>query len=460
MSTSSPSTRAFIQSSTSSSRVLVAGRRLVDPVVGEVGVDGPVGVAGAELGERVALPALGLAAVVGEVAGAEAASEAAEGAAGIDLGELARVADEHDLGSGRFGVGEEPGELAGADHGGLVDHDHGAASSAVLSCRSMPPRRRSMVDGGDAGVVLELLGGPGGERAADHPVARRLPRVAGGGEGEGLAGAGDALDDLDAVARRADRAHHRLLLVGERRPRPRSRPRQRRGSATPAPVSPAAHGASRRAGPRARASPVWSSGLVGPGRDRPSPSSRRMAAAPRSARTARTWSEPRNPSTRSRTWSTRPPAGSALQTALMTSRSPNVLALAVSPSGLASQRYSRSASGLPGAGGSTATVPVEDGGEGLGVEADGLGPCPPARQQARRRRGSRPWRGGWRRWRPGRPGRCAGRARRGGPRSPGGGSRTPGAPAAGMPATSAMPLRTGPHSTPRRRVSSQRSWAS
>ncbi len=78
------------------------------------------------------------------------------------------------------------------------------------------------------------------------------------------------------------------------------------------------------------------------------PSSRRMAAWVRSAPTARTCSERRNPSTRSRTWSTRPPAGRALQTALMTSRSPNVLTLAVRPSGLASHRYSRSASAAAG----------------------------------------------------------------------------------------------------------------
>jgi hypothetical protein len=68
------------------------------------------------------------------------------------------------------------------------------------------------------------------------------------------------------------------------------------------------------------------------------PSARRMVAVPRSGRTARTWSERRNPSARSRTRSTLPPAGRALHNALMTSRSPNVLALAVRPSALASHR--------------------------------------------------------------------------------------------------------------------------
>ncbi len=72
--------------------------------------------------------------------------------------------------------------------------------------------------GGDAGVVLKLLGGACGERAADDPVARCLPGVAGGVQGEGLAGAGNAFDDVDTGAGATDRAHHRLLLAAQRRP--------------------------------------------------------------------------------------------------------------------------------------------------------------------------------------------------------------------------------------------------
>jgi len=62
-------------------------------------------------------------AVLGEVARPEAAAEADEGAAGFDLGQVARVTDQHDFDPGALGAGEEPFELAGADHGRLV-HDH------------------------------------------------------------------------------------------------------------------------------------------------------------------------------------------------------------------------------------------------------------------------------------------------------------------------------------------------
>ncbi len=65
--------------------------------------------------------------------------------------------------------------------------------------------------------------------------------------------------------------------------------------------------------------------------------------------TSTTCSDTRNPSTRSRTWSTWPPCGSALHTALMTSRSPNVLRCAV-PSALPSHRYSSCAAASFGPG--------------------------------------------------------------------------------------------------------------
>ncbi len=72
---------------------------------------------------HVALPRLDLAAVVDEVAGVEPPGDGGERAAGFDLGELAVVTDEYDLRVGLGGVVEEPGELAGSDHGGFVDDD-------------------------------------------------------------------------------------------------------------------------------------------------------------------------------------------------------------------------------------------------------------------------------------------------------------------------------------------------
>ena len=88
----------------------------------------------------------------------------------------------------------------------------------------------------------------------------------------------------------------------------------------------------------------------------------------------------------------------------MTSRWPNVLLDAVRPSGrarppvqLLGRRAVRRAAARLRSG------PVEDGVEGVGVEAEGLGPVPPRRHQPARGRRRRPWGGGWRRWRAGRP---------------------------------------------------------
>src|SRR5437773_1139719 len=74
--------------------------------------------------DRVAFPGVQLPAVLGQLAGAEAEAEGAEAAAGVDRCQLPVIADQHHLGLGVVGVFEEAGELAGADHAGLVDHQH------------------------------------------------------------------------------------------------------------------------------------------------------------------------------------------------------------------------------------------------------------------------------------------------------------------------------------------------
>lgn len=68
-----------------------------DAAVLAVGGDGLGRVAVAELVERVGLPVRRLAPVVGELDGRQPGGEGAEQPAGVDLGELARVTDEHDL---------------------------------------------------------------------------------------------------------------------------------------------------------------------------------------------------------------------------------------------------------------------------------------------------------------------------------------------------------------------------
>ena len=91
--------------------------------------------------------------------------------------------------------------------------------------------------------------------------------------------------------------------------------------------------------------------------------------------------------------STRPPAGRALQTALMTSRSAEgarlrgqAVGAGQPPVELLGLRAVRVRAARCGPG------PAEDGGEGVGVEAEGLGPVPPPRQQAVGVEPWRPWR--------------------------------------------------------------------
>src|SRR5207244_2114800 len=138
------------------------------------------GVAVAELGQGVAFPAFSLPAVLGELDGVKAGGEGGEGAAGFDLGELVVVADEDDLGAVAPGVVEEPGELAGADHGRFVDDEDAAGREAGGVGPFEVGQESGQGGGGDAGAVLEFGGGPGGEGGAEHPVAGGLPGVAGG----------------------------------------------------------------------------------------------------------------------------------------------------------------------------------------------------------------------------------------------------------------------------------------
>ena len=62
----------------------------------------------------------------------ESVAEAAEKTAGVDLGKLSRVTDEHDLRVGAAGVVEEASEGPGADHAGFVDHEHAASREAAM----------------------------------------------------------------------------------------------------------------------------------------------------------------------------------------------------------------------------------------------------------------------------------------------------------------------------------------
>ena len=137
-----------------------------------------------------------------------------ERAAGLDLGELAGIADQHDLGAGCLGVGEDSVEFAGADHGGLVDHDH----VAVGQCQRAVELPEQPVDRErwDTGGVLQSLCRLGGQARADDAVAGRRPGFVRGLQRGCLARAGDAFDDLHSRAGAAHRSHHAGLLQRER----------------------------------------------------------------------------------------------------------------------------------------------------------------------------------------------------------------------------------------------------
>jgi hypothetical protein len=89
-----------------------------------VGVQGGVDVAVAQVLDRLALPRLGLPAVLGQRGRAEPQPEPPEPAACLDRGELLVVTHQHDLGARLGGVVQQPCEFAGAEHPRLVHHQH------------------------------------------------------------------------------------------------------------------------------------------------------------------------------------------------------------------------------------------------------------------------------------------------------------------------------------------------
>jgi hypothetical protein len=93
-------------------------------VMGLVGRDGLLDQPGADQLEGFAFPGLLLAAILGQLRGAQAQAEGAEAAAGVDRRQLPVIADQHHLGLRLVGVVEQAGELAAAGHAGLVDHQY------------------------------------------------------------------------------------------------------------------------------------------------------------------------------------------------------------------------------------------------------------------------------------------------------------------------------------------------
>jgi hypothetical protein len=96
------------------------------PVVRLVGGHRHLDQPGADEVEGFAFPGLLLPPVLGQLAGPEAEPQGAKAAAGIDRRQLPIIPDQDHLDLGLVGVLEQPGQLAGAEHAGLIHHQHRA----------------------------------------------------------------------------------------------------------------------------------------------------------------------------------------------------------------------------------------------------------------------------------------------------------------------------------------------
>jgi hypothetical protein len=188
------------------------GLRAHDPVVGPVGGHRLLDQAGADQLEGFAFPGLVLAAVLGELSCAEPQPQGAEAAAGVDRRQLPIISDQDHLGSGVLGVLEQAGQLAAAEHAGLVHHQHRPpiqALSALVEVGQEPVAGGHLLEP----LTLQAHGGDPGGSAGQRSVAVQLPGMAGCAEGEGLACPGPAHDQGNAGATLTDVPDHGLLVL-------------------------------------------------------------------------------------------------------------------------------------------------------------------------------------------------------------------------------------------------------
>ena len=158
------------------------------------------------LAEPGALPV-----VAAQLGGAEAEAEGAEGATGVDGGQLPVIPDHDHLASGPIGMCQELGEVAGADHGRLINyHDRVTiepfATSAELAEQAVDCGR------GSVGLAFQFAGGGPGRCRTKNLEAVAAEGVHRGPGGVGLAGAGVADHQRDPGAVPGDLADHRRLI--------------------------------------------------------------------------------------------------------------------------------------------------------------------------------------------------------------------------------------------------------
>ena len=173
----------------------------------------------AQVVERGALPRVDLAVVLGQHDREAAVDEAAERAAGLELGQLAVIADQHELAADRGDRVDELGELPGRDHPGLVDDEHAALRQRGRAVVVDRAEQRGDARARDPRVQLELARGAARDRHPEDREAGGLPRLARGAERERLARPRLADHHAHPVTVEAQALDHRLLLPRQRRPR-------------------------------------------------------------------------------------------------------------------------------------------------------------------------------------------------------------------------------------------------
>jgi hypothetical protein len=194
----------------------VGARGRDEPTVLVVGTDEALHLAAAQGAERVPVPAVALPADVVELNRAQALRERTERPARLDLGELAVVADQHELGvrvARRVG---QRREIARADHAGLVDDQHCARRELHAALEAAPEtsdRRRV-----DPRLVAQFARRARRQPTAEHRAAAPPPRLDCRLQRERLARAGRGTHDLDAIAAARQRRDERTLLVAQSQP--------------------------------------------------------------------------------------------------------------------------------------------------------------------------------------------------------------------------------------------------
>ena len=179
---------------------------------------GGFGSAVAEVFERRAFPGVGLAVVLGQFDGEPALDEAAKRASRLERGQLAVVADEHEL--------ARTAAVASTSWASCRVGSIPASSTTSTNARATRSTRglqiaeqRGDARARDPSILLEPPRRAARDGHAEDGQAGRLPRLARGGERERLAGPRLADHHADAITVQPQALDHRSLLPRQGQPR-------------------------------------------------------------------------------------------------------------------------------------------------------------------------------------------------------------------------------------------------